>query len=99
MTARCVKQKTKDLYEAFVMLKSTEDVENFLSDLMTPQEVEDFCARWHVANLLNEGVSQRDIARRTKVSITTVTRVNKFLKYGRGGYALVMSRLKKRQGK
>jgi len=60
---------------------------------MTIDEIEEFASRWQVAKALNEGRTQREIAKDTGVSITTVTRVNQWLKRGMGGYKLVLKKL------
>ncbi len=44
----------KQLYKAFLLLKTPKDVENFLKDLCTPKEVKDFSDRLQMSRLLNE---------------------------------------------
>ncbi len=87
----------KQLYKAFLLLKTPKDVENFLKDLCTPKEVKDFSDRLQIARLLNEtDLSYRDIAEQTQASLTTVTRVARFLKdENNGGYETVLKRMKK----
>ena len=85
-----------NLYEAFKSIKNQEEFNNFLMDLCTPNEIKDLNDRFTVAQLLNEGkLSQRDIAAEVKCSITTVTRVARFLKQENyGGYRSVLNSLK-----
>ncbi len=87
----------KQLYKAFLLLKTNKDVENFLKDLCTPKEVKDFSDRLQIARLLDEtDLSYRDIAEQTQASLTTVTRVARFLKdENNGGYKTVLKRMKK----
>lgn len=87
----------KQLYKAFLLLKTSKDVENFLKDLCTPKEVKDFTDRLQIARLLDEtDLSYRDIAEQTQASLTTVTRVARFLKdENNGGYKTVLKRMKK----
>jgi len=87
--------KYKNLFEAFLSLDSVDEVRDFCIDLMTPQEVEAFADRWEVAWQLNKGNSQRKVSTDTKVSIATVTRVNRFLTRGADGYKNVLSKLQK----
>ena len=86
----------KALYEAFLRLKTPEEVGRFLHDLCTPQEIADFIDRWQVAGLLDKGeLSYRDIHAQTGVSVTTVGRVARFLTEERyQGYRLVLDRSK-----
>lgn len=58
----------------------------FLEDLLTPQEYREFAKRWQIVKLLARGVPQRDIAKRLKVSITTVTRGSRVLLDPKGGF-------------
>ncbi len=75
------------LTEAFLTLKTAKDVQNFLLDILTPQEFRAMKTRWEVANLLLEDkMSYIDIAKKANTSTGTVTRVNRFLHNGYGGY-------------
>lgn len=85
----------EDLFQAFLELKSSQEVRDFLSDLCTPAEVRAFVERWRVARLLDRGgLSYREIAERAGASPTTVVRVARFLKeMPYKGYRLVLDRL------
>lgn len=87
----------KKLYRAFLTLKSTKEVENFLKDLCTAAELRDFADRLEIARLLAcEELPYREIAEKTGASLTTVTRVAKFLKSrSNNGYKIVLKRLNK----
>jgi TrpR-related protein YerC/YecD len=50
-----------------------------------------------VARLLDEGTPYHAIGERTGASSATISRVNQWLRYGRGGYRLVIDRLRKRR--
>ncbi|MFA6547958.1 MAG: YerC/YecD family TrpR-related protein [Candidatus Magasanikbacteria bacterium] len=91
--------KLKKLAKAFLCLKSEKDVENFLRDLCTLEELEELSGRWEVAEMLNKGVSYRDIAEKTGVSTTTITRVAHWLEYGEGGYKIALKKGKKKPTK
>lgn len=83
------------LLDAFLALKTREEVSAFLSDLCTPAEVRAFVERWQVARLLDQGrLSYREIAERAHASTTTVVRVARFLKeMPYNGYRLALDRL------
>ena len=83
------------MFQAFLKLKTADEVARFCRDLMTEGEIEEFANRWEVARQLDKGLSQRKVSKKTGVSIATVTRVNKWLKRGMEGYKLVLDRSKK----
>jgi TrpR-related protein YerC/YecD len=86
-------EDTTRLFRAILSLKSQGEAEAFFRDLMTEQEIQTFEERFKVAELLTQGVSYRDIYKRTKVSTATVTRINQWLERGMGGYKLAITRL------
>ncbi len=51
--------------------------------------------RWQVARMLKEKTTYTDIEAETGASATTISRVNKCLHYGAGGYAAVLKKLDK----
>ena len=55
---------------------------DFLQDLLTPQEIVELGDRIHVFQSLQKGNPQRDIAQELGISITTVSRGSRVLKYG-----------------
>ena len=83
-------EKEKFLTKAFLKLKSEQEVANFLRDLLTIKEIEEFANRLEMARLLNQGMSYKAIAKKLKVSTTTVTRVAHWLFRGCGGYEKVL---------
>ena len=83
-------QKLKKLAQAFLSIKNEKAMVNFLRDLCTLEELEGMSSRWEVAALLGEGMSYRDIASKTGVSTTTVTRIAHWLNHGEGGYSAVL---------
>ena len=92
-----LKQKLKmfNLFEAFKSIKNEKEFNNFLKDLCTPNEIKDLQDRFLVAQYLEKGdLSQRDIAKKVKCSITTVTRVGRFLNQeSYKGYKTVLNHL------
>jgi len=80
------------LFRAIVSLKSTEECGNFLRDLCTPAELQALVDRWHVVELLQQGLPYRRIHDLTGVSVTTIGRVARFLSDGFGGYQAALRR-------
>jgi len=82
--------KEKSLAKAFLKLKTNQEVANFLRDLLTIKELEEFANRLEMARLLKKGKSYKSIAKELKVSTTTVTRTAHWLFHGSGGYDKVL---------
>ncbi|MFH5881599.1 YerC/YecD family TrpR-related protein [Liberiplasma polymorphum] len=86
-----IKNKETDLlFEHMLKLKTVEDYYAFFEDIATIQEIKEFTQRFHVARLLKQGTTYVEIERITKASATTISRVNKALQYGAGGYQKVL---------
>lgn len=81
------------LYEALLKLKSKEECRAFLEDLCTINELEAISQRLVVAKLLSEDKVYVDIVEKTGASTATISRVNRTLRYGTGGYETVVNRL------
>mgnify|MGYP000389382129 FL=1 len=86
---------TKDLFEAILTLKTVEECESFFSDLCTVKEIKETSQRFEVARLLSAGYVYSDIAEKTGASTATISRVNRSLNYGEGGYKTAIERLGK----
>lgn len=85
-----------DLFATIASLKTPQEAERFLRDLCTISELDAMAHRWEVAQLLDEGLSYLEVAKRAQASTTTVTRVAQWLRRGEGGYALALRRRRKR---
>lgn len=83
------------LYSAILALRSVDECRSFFEDLCTPAELQAIKDRWIVADLLDQGMSYRQVNQRTGVSLTTIGRVARFLNSGAGGYATALRRLRK----
>lgn len=86
-------QKMDELFDAILELKSKEEAVNFFRDLLTLSELTEFASRWQMVKLLCRHESYADIAKELNVSTATVTRVARWLKKGRGGYAAIADRV------
>ena len=72
-----------------------EECRAFLQYLCTISELRALEQRMEVAMLLDEGHIYSSILARTGVSSATISRVNRCLRYGAGGYQSVIPRLRK----
>ena len=80
----------KELYKAVLSLKNEEQCEKFFEDLCTIKELETMSQRLEVARMLVGGSTFNEIVQATGASTTTISRVNRCLNYGDGGYKLVI---------
>ena len=80
------------LYEAISSLESTDEVKAFFDDLCTVFEIKAMAQRLEVAKLLDMGIVYNEIASKTSASTATISRVNRSLSYGSGGYKTVIKR-------
>ena len=90
------KLKNKDvdaLFEAILFLKTVEECYSFFEDACTIKEILEIAQRLKAAKMLRNGVNYAEISKETGMSTATISRVNKCLEYGNGGYNIVLDRL------
>jgi TrpR-related protein YerC/YecD len=78
-----------DLYTAILQLESLDECRRFFGDLLTEYEVKEFVKRWKAARMLAEGIPYTQIEEETGLSTRTIARVGRWLKKGKGGYAML----------
>ncbi len=83
-----------DLYEAILSLETIEECDSFFEDICTIQELRALSQRLCVAKMLKAGKVYNDIVKATGASTATISRVNRSLQFGSGGYEKVLERLK-----
>ena len=87
------KPRNEKMYKAILTLESVEECMKFFDDLCTVSELMAMEQRYQVASCLNDGMIYNDILAETGASSATISRVNRSLQYGKGGYAVVFERL------
>ena len=92
------KEKSDGLYRAILTLKDEEEVYRFFQDLCTVTELRAMEQRFDVAVLLHDGMIYNDILERTGASSATISRVNRSLAFGHGGYAAYFQRRDEENG-
>lgn len=88
--------KNKDvdaLFEAILSLKTVDECYSFFEDVCTIKEIIEIAQRLKAAKMLKAGVNYAEISKATGMSTATISRVNKCLEYGNGGYNIVLDRL------
>ena len=80
------KEKSDLLYRAILTLKNEEECYSFFQDLCTISELRSMEQRYEVARMLDRGMIYSDILAETSASSATISRVNRCLTGGTGGY-------------
>lgn len=83
---------SEGLYTAILSLKTLDEAKRFFRDLLTEEEIEEFSKRWEVARMLDKNIPYTAIQDKTGLSSTTVARISRWLRKGKGGYRLVLDR-------
>ena len=84
-----------DFFESVLLLKNQDECYKFFEDICTIAELSAIAQRLKVAGMLRDKKTVLEISETTGVSTATISRVNKCLNYGTGGYNLVLDRLAK----
>ena len=79
-------QSVENLVQVIAKMGSADDVYEFLADLCTIKELQDMAQRFEMALLLKEGANYQNVAAQVGASSATISRVNRCLVYGNGGY-------------
>ena len=86
-------EMTDNLVKALSKTTSVEECYSLLEDLCTIKEIMDMGQRLEVARLLSQNKNYQEITKQTGVSTATISRVNKCLSYGSGGYRAALLKL------
>lgn len=81
------------LFAAVLALETQEDCYRFFEDICTVSEQKALAQRMKVAQMLDNNATYQEISKETGASTATISRVNRCLAYGSGGYRLVLDRL------
>lgn len=94
------KERNKILDEFYFMvvsLRTREQVINFFKDLLTPSEAIMLARRIQIAKLLLQGYDYREISTKLKTGVDTITKVQRWLKEGFGGYVKALEKIMKKE--
>lgn len=87
------KPRNDKLYQAILSLDDVEECKKFFEDLCSISELMAMEQRYQVASCLRKGMIYNDILAETGASSATISRVNRSLQYGKGGYEIVFQRM------
>jgi len=87
------KTRNAELYQAILNLKTEQECTDFFDDLLSVAEIQSMEQRYQVAKMLHSGMIYNKILEETGASSATISRVNRSLRYGTGGYATAFERI------
>ena len=90
---------TDALFDAILTLQDREECYRFFDDLCTVKEISDMSQRLEAAKLLLEGKTYEQIVKSAEISTATISRINRCIQYGAGGYQTIIQRLEKAEEK
>ena len=69
-----------ELADVICRINNVELMKRLLQEILTPQEIDTLVLRWELLKLLDQGLSQREVARRLGISLCKITRGSRELK-------------------
>ena len=94
------KNETVDaLFDAILSLESREECYAFFEDLCTVKEISDMAQRLEAAKLLLGGSTYDQIVKAVEISTATISRINRCIQYGTGGYQSVIEKISAQEKK
>ena len=96
MNGKIKSDEMMHLFEAVLMLKDPEECYRFFMDVCTINELNAMAQLYEVAQMLSEKMTYTEIAGVTGASTATISRVNRTLNYGDGGYRVAIERVKEK---
>lgn len=87
---------TDALFEAILCLENKEDCYKFFEDLCTIKELNDMAQRLQAAKMLLDGKTYEQIVKTVEISTATISRINRCIQYGPGGYHEIIERTKQK---
>lgn len=73
--------------------KNKKLLREFLFDLLSPAEYKELAVRWQIVKLIHKGLTQREIAKKLKVSVATVNRGVREMLNKKGGFREMIKKL------
>jgi len=92
MNSNLSQETFDDLFRAILSIDNIDDCYDFFDDLCTVQELKAIAQRFHVAKMLRNKCVYSEIVKETGASTATISRVNRSLLYGCGGYDKIFSK-------
>ncbi len=85
------------LFDAILSLETREECYDFFEDLCTVKEISDMAQRLEAAKLLLDGSTYEQIVKTVEISTATISRINRCIQYGTGGYPETIEKVREKQ--
>ena len=85
------------LFDAILSLETREECYDFFEDLCTVKEISDMAQRLEAAKLLLDGSTYEQIVKTEEISTATISRINRCIQYGTGGYRQTIEKVREKQ--
>ena len=85
------------LFDAILSLETREECYDFFEDLCTVKEISDMAQRREAAKLLLDGSTYEQIVKTVEISTATISRINRCIQYGTGGYRQTIEKVREKQ--
>ena len=85
------------LFDAILSLETREECYDFFEDLCTVKEISDMAQRLEAAKLLLDGSTYEQIVKTVEISTATISRINRCIQYGNGGYRQTIEKVREKQ--
>ena len=85
------------LFDAILSLETREECYDFFEDLCTVKEISDMAQRLEAAKLLLDGSTYEQIGKTVEISTATISRINRCIQYGTGGYRQTIEKVREKQ--
>ena len=85
------------LFQAILALQTQEECYAFFEDLCTMKELSDMSQRLQAAKMLLQGKTYEQIVKSAEISTATISRINRCIQYGNGGYRTVIERVQAKE--
>ena len=85
------------LFDAILSLETREECSDFFEDLCTVKEISDMAQRLEAAKLLLDGSTYEQIVKTVEISTATISRINRCIQYGTGGYRQTIEKVREKQ--
>jgi len=87
----------KLLVDSFYKVKTKKNLALFIEDLFTEEETLDFAQRIKIANYILHDKTYEEIEKLIPVSSSTISKIGQVIKFGKGGFKLIATKIKKRK--
>jgi len=92
--SRLQSEECDSLFRAILQLNDINECYRFFEDLCTIPELKSIAQRWEVAKQLDQGITYQELSQQLNASTATISRVNRCISYGAGGYRMMLDRMK-----